>query len=62
MAETVDYGNVFKVTYKMQLVPSEASYNFIIDSQVPILMLVLQADIPIDLFCTIKLTPIVGKP
>jgi len=34
----------------MQLLPSEASYNLSIDSQIPVMMVILQADIPIDIF------------
>lgn len=36
-----DYGQPFKVSYKMQLVPTEASYNLVIDSQVPMQTIIL---------------------
>lgn len=39
--QATDYGQAFKVSYKMQLVPQEASYNLVIDSQVPVQMLIL---------------------
>ena len=30
--EDTNYGKIFKVNYSMQLVPSEASFNLVIDS------------------------------
>lgn len=45
-----DFGSAFKVSHKMQLQPNEASYQLTLDSQQPVQMLVLQADIPVEIF------------
>ena len=46
----------------MQLIPNEASYNLTIDSQTPIQMIILQSDVPVDIFSTLKQCPVKDKP
>ena len=46
----------------MQLAETEASYNLSLDCQNPIMMLILQADIPIDILSDHKCVNMKDKP
>jgi hypothetical protein len=56
----IDFGENFKVTYKMNIVSQEAAYSLFIDSQLPIDSLMLQSMQNIDILsvkdgvCTIN--------
>ncbi|CDW85212.1 bardet-biedl syndrome 7 protein [Stylonychia lemnae] len=45
----VDYGESFKVSYKLNILPSEAAYSLFLDSQLPIDSVVLQSMQNIDI-------------
>ena len=45
----MDFGETFKVSFKLNIIPSEAAYSLYIDSQLPIDTLLLQSMQNIDI-------------